>query len=226
MRKYELEIYTTKIKQPIQQAMMEFTDGECYLVKRRKKGKTSEGQRGQCHMNVDGWVQRIGGKRIAGWLLERSNALMVKGIWIWSFHSVWKTPEGEIVDVTRDPTYEGKDFTTVWFDARRDVDFKKGTSFNNIVIFENKTAAAPFGHHFRRQIEHGVPYWVTPSFDVIAEISEHSGIYRWINSSYPKNRERFTKEYDCKIVNGRIVPNGDPNRKVESKMLLDYAVGC
>lgn len=194
MNKQSLRLYTSKLPSSVQKAMLDFTGGECYLVRRRKRGKTSEGARGACHPNVQGWVDKVGGSRVAGWLLVRNNSLIYNGLWHWTFHSVWKTPEGELVDVTRDPIYDGKDFSTFWFDSSRDVDFEEGTSYNDIVIFENSILATAYSEKYGVNATPGLVYWAHPSLTSIKDIAEHSGIYRWLFSHYPKNLEMMDKD--------------------------------
>ena len=114
-------LYKSKVPSSVREAMLGLTKDECYLVKRRKKGLTGKGIQGNCHFNVQNWSDSIGSERIADWLLYRIKSFVNKGIWVWSFHSVWKTPEGQIFDVTQDVTYEGSDLTTVWFDKERNM---------------------------------------------------------------------------------------------------------
>ena len=117
-----MNIYSHKIPSTVREAMSTFSGEECYLIRRRKKGLTGKGIQGNCHFNVQGWVDKIGGERLTGWLLYRNRSLINKGLWVWIFHSLWKTPEGQVVDVTQDSTYEGSDFTTVWLDKNRNID--------------------------------------------------------------------------------------------------------
>ena len=49
----------------------------------------------RCHQNVDYLVKRVGGSRVTGWHLSKDT----QG-YILSHHSVWRTPEGMLVDVT------------------------------------------------------------------------------------------------------------------------------
>ena len=110
------KLYTHKIPKRVRRALKQFTQSDCYLVKRRRSGKTSEGKYRNCHTNVAYWVEHIGGESVDGWMLQREKGLLNNGWWSWAFHSVWKTPEGNLVDVTQNPLHEGKTHITFWKD--------------------------------------------------------------------------------------------------------------
>lgn len=217
-------IYTEKIPSSVRDAMKTFAQDDCYLVKRRKKGLTGKGVQGNCHFNVQNWVESIGGQRIAGWLLYRNKSLVNKGIWIWIFHSVWKTPEGEVVDVTQDTTYSGSNFTTVWFDASRNIDMVNGTSYNNIVVFENSNIAESFGKNIGAHVEPGTTYWTNSTLKTIIPINDSNGKYKWIDDSFPNNIKQLESEYDCRVVDGKLVPNSSSNKMVSTKIFFDYSI--
>ena len=220
-----MNIYTHKIPSNVRNGMSTFSGDECYLVRRRKKGLTGKGIQGNCHFNVQGWVDKIGGERLSGWLLYRNRSLINKGIWVWIFHSLWKTPEGQVVDVTQDSNYEGSDFTTVWLDKSRDIDIKEGTSYNNVIVFENSTSANIFTKNLGSEVLVGIPYWATPSMNHIRKISEHTGKYRWIDESFPNNINLLESEYNCKVKDGKLVPNQGANNQISTKIFFDYSVG-
>jgi hypothetical protein len=220
-----MNIYTHKIPSNVREGMSLFSADECYLIQRRKKGLTGKGIQGNCHFNVQGWVDKIGGERLTGWLLYRNRSLINKGLWVWVFHSLWKTPEGQVVDVTQDSTYEGSDFTTVWLDKSRDIDIKEGTSYNNVVVFENSTSANNFTKNVGTEALVGVPYWTTPSMNNILKISEHTGKYRWVDESFSDNVKLLESEYNCKVKDGRLVPNEGASKQISSKIFFDYSVG-
>lgn len=86
--------------------MQEFTGGDCYIFERRvNSGVTGTGKHKSCHYNVQSLVDRIGGERISCWFLNKDKDYEL-GIVTWIWHSLWKTPEGKIVDVTYDGTSE------------------------------------------------------------------------------------------------------------------------
>jgi len=50
---------------------------------------------GWCHNNVLEQIRRAGGKRVNGWMIW-DNGKFVEG----EFHSVWESPDGQLVDLT------------------------------------------------------------------------------------------------------------------------------
>ena len=70
----------------------------------RKKGMTSSGKETYCHPNVQLLVNKFGGKRLVGYILQkhsyRKKGIRTKGFEL-LYHSVWITPEGKTVDVTK-----------------------------------------------------------------------------------------------------------------------------
>ena len=65
-------------------------------VKRRKKGMTSSMEPNCCHQNVRKLVELIGGKQLVGYVVFVDGITM--GL---MYHSVWITPEGEVIDTTK-----------------------------------------------------------------------------------------------------------------------------
>jgi len=62
----------------------------------RQKGMTARGRRLCCHANVESLVRNYGGERVTGYHVascpDQTNLMP---------HSVWRTPEGKLVDVTK-----------------------------------------------------------------------------------------------------------------------------
>lgn len=73
------------------------------LVKTRKNGMTSRGFAHQCHENVHALVNRYGGQRLVGLELFHVDSTICLNM-----HSVWKTPENKIVDVTKLSGFNGQ----------------------------------------------------------------------------------------------------------------------
>ena len=181
--------YSDKVPLIVRHAMAQCTQEDCYLVKRRIRGLTGAGVQGNCHLNVQRWVDSVGGERVPGWLLYRNRRTLNSGIWVWSFHSVWRTPEGETVDVTQDETYSGSEFTTVWFDKTRDIDLVQGMNYNNVVVFERESTVAALTQTLGFTVTVGTPYWTTRRLDRTLSIDQHSGQYRWVDIRDPDSAE-------------------------------------
>ena len=65
----------------------------------RQKGKTSTGRPLCCHINSKWIAERIGGERLVGYEIYRTDTDSC----VLNPHSVWITPEGRIVDCTQRP---------------------------------------------------------------------------------------------------------------------------
>jgi hypothetical protein len=65
-------------------------------VKRRKNGITGSMKPNDCHRNVRKLVERCGGKQLLGYMIEKEseNPFQI------TYHSVWITPKGEVIDPT------------------------------------------------------------------------------------------------------------------------------
>lgn len=63
----------------------------------RKKGMTSSGIKHDCHWNVRLLTKRYGGKTVLGY---KVTLVPQDRVILFHHHSVWETPEGQVVDVT------------------------------------------------------------------------------------------------------------------------------
>jgi hypothetical protein len=66
------------------------------VVPVRIKGLTGNMVKERCHNNVSWLCKRYGGKRVTGWYVESSKECTFD----LRHHSVWRTPEGKLVDPT------------------------------------------------------------------------------------------------------------------------------
>ena len=77
-------------------------------VKRRKNGMTSSMKSNGCHSNVRILVEQVGGKQLLGYMICKEDKLPFQIY----YHSVWITPEGEVIDPTssKDETKNEKEY--------------------------------------------------------------------------------------------------------------------
>lgn len=225
----DAKIYTNKLPITIQSALKNFSGNDCYLIKKTKDNLGLERKSGNCHINVQQYIDKLGGEMLNGWLLFRDKKIISYGLWVWSFHSVWKTTDGKLIDVTSDKMYEGSEFTTFLPDATRKFDGAEGVGYNNIIVLENKSFADKFGMSIGRQVEVGKVYWAIDNFKAVKELDEHSGQYRYITEEYPHNIKLLEEKYN-------VVPDGnglkpkpgatiDP-RGVPVDLLFDFSLGA
>jgi hypothetical protein len=192
----DTRLYSSKLPKIVSNAMRNFTNEECVLVKKRQKGKTSNNEELNCHANVSYWVNKIGGEIQNGWLLTRNRDLIKKGVWVWNYHSVWKTPEHKLADVTESSDYATNHFTTVWLDNSRSVDLNKGIGYNNIIIFDNQKIVDLWNQHYEQNLEVGKLYWVSDCLRYFKNIEDHSGQYMWLREEYAENIKKLKIEME------------------------------
>ena len=203
---YDSQVYNDNIPSFVLSPMLEFTQSDCLLVKKRRRGATSKGKTLNCHGNVQSWVDKIGGECVSGWLLNRENRFIKKGTWIWSFHSAWLTPEQKLVDVTIDPIYQNNEFITFWPDKERKAEWKIGKNYNNIVIFQNAETTKRNLSESVVNPNSGVVYWTTPNLQNLRTIEQHDGIYRHIKREFPDNIKFMEEKYGLTFSDGKIIP--------------------
>lgn len=126
--------YADKLPPSLNEVLKSFTGSECVMVRYLKPKLGTKGKSGRCHYNVRDFIQKHGGSAVSGWILNRDPETNSKGIYAWSFHSVWLTPDDRLVDVTEDKNYIGRDKSIFIRDLYRKADLEEGTLYNNIII--------------------------------------------------------------------------------------------
>lgn len=218
--------YSDKLPKNIRQPLQQFAGYDCLLVKRWSDNFGLETKQGNCHFNVKGYVEALGGEMINGWLLCRNRKLIDAGMWVWSFHSVWLTDENELLDVTEDKCYQNNAFSTFIPDMDRKVDLTEGINYNNIVIFDNEAFAKFFGNSIGVDIKTGVAYWISEDMLRVKELTEHTGQYRWLHEEYKNNQVMLLQKYGIAIVGDEIVKTDAANDELSADVLFDFSIGC
>lgn len=220
--------YANKLPSSVNEALKALTDNESVLVRYLTPQQGIKGKSENCHLNVKSFIDKNGGNSVSGWILKRHRPLMEKGVYVWSFHSVWQTSNGNLVDVTEDKHYVGREKSIFIHDKNRIPDLEKGLSFNNIVIFTNSEFVKSFGQSIGRLVVLDTLYWCDPSLRQLLEISEHSGIYRLVTSAYPDNIKLMCDEIECELVDSRLVPREGSKRTLDDPLpknfIFDYSV--
>jgi len=222
MTKPNAKLYNDRLPLIISDAMKDFTSENCYLIKRRVNTTLIESAPLECHANVNAAVAKNGGEIINGWLLYKRRDLLDLSVYMWSFHSILQTAEGDLFDITYDQCYANNEYSTFWFDKSRKVDLTEGINYNNIVVIASTDSASKLGAANGINLNVGEPYWTTSNMKLTLPIKEHCGKYRWLTNNYPNNINRFESEFDIKIINGKLV--GD-TAAIHNKALLDYSLG-
>ena len=223
--------YTDKLPSSLNLVLKELSGSECVMVRKIKekdKDKSINLKNGNCHLNVKAYVEAYGGKAVFGWLLNRQPEINEVGMYTWSFHSVWMKSDGRLVDLTEDSHYTGRDKTIFVPDTTRSFDFEEGKSHNNFAVFSCRKFAAHYGASIGKILNANQVYWCDSSVLHLLGMDEHSGVYRLLVDSYPKNREMMCEEYGLEFVNGKMVLGKGGKFKshdaVPIKMIFDYGV--
>ena len=220
--------YTDKLPSSLNKVLNSFTGSESVMVRYLKPKDGVKGKPGNCHLNVKSFIDKSGGNSVSGWILNRHLPLIEKGIYIWSFHSVWETSKGNLVDVTEDKHYVGRDKSIFIHDKNRVPNLEEGLSYNNFVVFTDSAFAQYFGQSIGKIVVSDTPYWCDSTLKHLLDIKEHSGIYRLVTSAYPENIKVMCDEIDCDIVDRRLVPRAGSQRTlndtVRKTFIFDYSM--
>lgn len=222
--------YSDKLPSGLNTLLKSFTGGDCVMVRKIKdKDKQDiKGKSGNCHINVKMFIEKHGGKSVSGWLLNRVPKLMEKGMYVWSFHSVWQKPDDKLLDVTDDKYYVGRDKSIFVADSTRVPDLEQGISYNNFLVFTETAFAQHYGKSIGKEIRTNTAYWCDNTMLRLLNIEEHSGMYRLLSKEYPDNQKRMCEEYELDIIDGKPIPR--PGSKYEKLgliptiMMFDYSL--
>lgn len=217
-------LYTQALPKTVREAMKRVSNADCYRIKRRINTVQVSGDPNNSHTNVQELVDNVGGERVGGWLLSKDKRALKQGVYVWIFQSIWKTPEGEYVDVTKNESYGNDKESIFWLDPERQANLDEGKAYNLIAVLEHFKAAAYLSETSYKQLTPGKPYWAEKKLRFFKELDEHSGVYRMIDSNNPQNIKLLEEQYDCKVISGHVVPNNQSNR-ISTQMFFDFSIG-
>ncbi len=203
-------------------AMKDFSSDDCALVV--KKLDTANNKALNCHYNVDAQVKEFGGKAVNGWLLSRTPTLINNNLYYWTFHSLWQKNDDEIYDITIDK-HNARDFSTFWFDNDRRINLTDGVSYNDIVIFENKSIISRYSGICEDVISAGKVFWTLTTMDRIRSTDSYNGEYRFIRSEFPNNSKLLLEKYNLAIVDGRL-KRMDGSDGVHPNCLFEFSLNA
>lgn len=217
--------YMSKLPTGVITGMRQLSEDDCYLVKRRVSITPNDSNELNPHRNVQNKVDNLGGERISGWLLIRKKELIERGVYIWLFHSVWQTPDGDCFDTTQNPLYENSEAVTFWLDSGRKADLDRGTSYNSLIVLADADAVKAWRPNIQRDMEASKAYWTDDTVTMFVDLDMHSGIYRMLNEQYPQNFKALEDEYNCTInlESGKVVPK-KTGSDLPFKVYFDYAI--
>jgi hypothetical protein len=177
-----------------------------------------------CHYNVANQIESFGGSLLNGWLLTKKSSLVNRGIWRWTYHSVWLKTHEECYDITKDKD-NSRDYSTFVPDNNRKINLKVGITYNDILIIENKELSDAYNETgiYDFEVKVGIPYWVLPDLSRIRDTKSFDGMYRLIRPEFPINSKILEEQYDLKIINGKLVSNTG-TQEVNSNMLFEFSL--
>lgn len=220
--------YADKFSPQLNELLNSFTGSECIMVRKPKEKDNSKGRPGNCHLNVKSYIDKFGGKSISGWLLNRIPSFIAKGMYVWSFHSVWLKPDGKLLDVTDDKHYIGRDKSIFIPDTLKSPDLVEGTSYNNFLVFTERAFAEHYGRSIGSEINSYTLYWCDTTMIRLIGINEHSGVYRLLSKDYPNNLKKMCNEYELEVVNGKPLPKAGSKYEeigaLPPTLVFDYSV--
>lgn len=217
-------LYTHAIPKTVRECMKRVSNADCYRIKRRINAFPVSADANNSHTSVQELVDNIGGERVGGWLLSKDKHALKQGLYVWIFHSIWKTPEGEHIDVSKNDSYKNDKESIFWPDSERGADLDEGTAYNLIAVLENYKTAAYIAQTSHKQLTPAKLYWAEKKMRFFKEFDEHSGVYRMIDSNYPQNMKLLEELYDAKIISGHLVPN-NPSNRIATQMFFDFSIG-
>jgi len=190
--------YAKKIPKRVRNSMQTAIGGQCFLVKKLETSESGEHACRaftSCHSQVQNLVDTQGGKRIQGWQLFTHKTYIDLGIYLWVFHSIWQTPEGEHLDLTVDIDALGGNSIVFWPDPKRKVDLSKGYNFNSLLVCETEKGTEPMTVASSTRIQKSKLYWATADSRNVLPYTESDGIYRYLTEEYAHNRQLFKQRY-------------------------------
>lgn len=224
----DITSYADKLPPSLNVVLKSFTACECSMVRKIKEKDKLNNRAGNCHVNVKAYVDNFGGLSVSRWILNRNSSLSDRGMFVWTFHSVWQKPDGKWLDVTEDKHYIGRDKSIFIPDSQRVPDLKEGLSHNNFLVIVEPKFAEYYGNSTGFKIITNKVYWTDTVMLRMLDTNEHSGVYRLITPEYPDNIKMMCDEYELEIVNGK--PKPKPGSKFEKagalpiKMIFDYSI--
>ena len=210
----------TKLPSLVNDAMVKFALSECILV---RKINCPNSKPLNCHLNVAAQIEQLGGKVVNGWLLNRSPQLLGLDVWIFTFHSMWETDNGDLFDITTDKN-NGRECSTFFIDkANRKIDLTEGVSFNDVVIFNNVVQSNALKIGANPYFKYGEVYWTASNMSLFKTLTESNGEYRFLRAEYPHNYKLLEKQYKLSYTNGTLsLKNGGTH--ISPYVAFDFSV--
>lgn len=221
---YATKHYSSKLPRRVNDAMWQFSGNHTLAVRKLEQTLGLSQAEGFCHLNVLEHVAAHGGQIVSGWTLENNAILVNNGLLIWSFHSVWRTKEGLLIDVTNGSSSPQRSRTIFLPERLRTYDSINGIAYNNVVILTNPKLARHVSEKVGVEMSANKVYWMNNDMTDVRKLNDHSGQYRLVSPEFPKNRELLEQRYGVIIQpDGRVALNyGSKNVR---DMMFEFGIG-
>lgn len=141
-----------------------------------------------CHAIVRQRVASAGGQQCFGWLYSVPSREAAAGAHGFTFHSVWRAPDGRLVDVS--PHAFSRNGWSVFIpDARRRYDFIQEQGYNAVVVYLDERHAAHARQLSGLPVRPGVLYWTSHLY--LLPVDAYAGLFRRASCHQPEIVARY-----------------------------------
>lgn len=132
------------------------------------------------------------------------------------FHSIWRTPENEYVDVTQSDVYGNDKVATFWHDSTKIANLDEGIAYNSVIALENVKPVQTIARGTNTQLSVGTHYWTENRVRFFSGLDEHRDTYRMLHGDYPKITKMLEEQYNCRSEGNCLVSN-NKDKKVQHR---------
>ena len=184
----------------------------------RHPGAAREGSDLFCHALVREQVTRHGGRQCYGWLHSVPAPSDARhGAHGVTFHSVWLSPEGQLVDLS--PHGFSRDGWSLFIpDARRAYDFIGERGYNALVIYTDIRHCRHVRQLNGLALRPGALYWASHLY--LLPVDAYTGRFRRASRHLPEIQAR----YGLKTEEGRLTGLERLNRQQRIELAFNYGI--
>lgn len=171
-----------------------------------------------CHAVVRDAVAGRGGRQVYGWLLTVPSLTEPRqGAYGFTFHSVWLSPGGRLIDVS--PHAFSCDGWSVFIpDARRCYDFAGERGYNALVIYTDARLSAHVQQLSGFPVKPRALYWTSQLY--LLPVGAYEGRFRRASRHVPEIEAR----YALKFEGGRLLGTDTLSRAQRIELAFNYGI--
>jgi hypothetical protein len=200
----------------VDQRLRDFAGGAPLRV--RHQGADGAGSDVYCHAVVRDVVAASGGRQCFGWLHSLpAHAGPQPGAHGFTFHSVWLSPDGQLVDVA--PHAFSRNGWSVFIpDRRRRYDFAQDMGYNALVIYTDARVSDYARKLSGLPVAPGELYWTSHLY--LLPVATYEGRFRRASRYLSEIEQRYGLRSDGK----RLVGLEGLNRSQRIELAFNYGV--